>query len=122
MPRVKRGSKRRERRKKILGLAKGYFLTKSKLYRSAKESIERAGNFAFVGRRRKKRDFRRLWIIRINAAARMHDITYSQLIAGLKRAGVGLDRKSLAEIAATDPQAFTVLVESAKAAKATATA
>jgi large subunit ribosomal protein L20 len=122
MPRVKRGSKRRERRKKILGLAKGYFLTKSKLYRSAKESIERAGNFAYVGRRRKKRDFRRLWIIRINAAARMHDMTYSQLIAGLKRAGVGLDRKSLAEIAATDPQAFTVLVESAKAAKATATA
>jgi large subunit ribosomal protein L20 len=122
MPRVKRGNKRRERRKKILGLAKGYFLTKSKLYRSAKESIERAGNFAYVGRRRKKRDFRRLWIIRINAAARMHDMTYSQLIAGLKRAGVGLDRKSLAEIAATDPQAFTVLVESAKAAKATATA
>jgi large subunit ribosomal protein L20 len=114
MPRVKRGSKRRERRKKILGLAKGYFLTKSKLYRSAKESIERAGNFAYVGRRRKKRDFRRLWIIRINAAARMHDMTYSQLIAGLKRAGVGLDRKSLAEVAATDPQAFTALVESAR--------
>ena len=70
MPRVKRGSKRRERRKKLLGLAKGYFLTKSKLYRSAKEAIERAGNFAYVGRKRKKRDFRRLWIIRINAAAR----------------------------------------------------
>jgi len=120
MPRVKRGSKRRHRRKKILGLAKGYFLTKSKLYRSAKESIERAGNFAYVGRRRKKRDFRRLWIIRINAAARMHDITYSQLIAGLKRAGVALDRKSLAEIAATDPPAFTALVESARSAKATA--
>ncbi|PYQ05499.1 MAG: 50S ribosomal protein L20 [Acidobacteria bacterium] len=120
MPRVKRGSKRRHRRKKILGLAKGYFLTKSKLYRSAKESIERAGNFAYVGRRRKKRDFRRLWIIRINAAARMHDITYSQLIAGLKRAGVDLDRKSLAEIAATDPPAFTALVESARSAKATA--
>jgi large subunit ribosomal protein L20 len=120
MPRVKRGSKRRHRRKKILGLAKGYFLTKSKLYRSAKESIERAGNFAYVGRRRKKRDFRRLWIIRINAAARMHDITYSQFIAGLKRAGVDLDRKSLAEIAATDPPAFTALVESARSAKATA--
>jgi large subunit ribosomal protein L20 len=120
MPRVKRGSKRRHRRKKILGLAKGYFLTKSKLYRSAKEAIERAGNFAYVGRRRKKRDFRRLWIIRINAAARMHDITYSQLIAGLKRAGVDLDRKSLAEIAATDPPAFTALVESARSAKATA--
>ena len=120
MPRVKRGSKRRHRRKKILGLAKGYFLTKSKLYRSAKEAIERAGNFAYVGRRRKKRDFRRRWIIRINAAARMHDITYSQFIAGLKRAGVDLDRKSLAEIAATDPPAFTALVESARSAKATA--
>ena len=116
VPRVKRGNKRRERRKKILGLAKGYFLTKGKLYRSAKESIERAGNFAYVGRRRKKRDFRRLWIIRINAAARLHDLSYSQFIAGLKRAGVGLDRKSLAEIAARDPQAFSRLVESAKAA------
>src|SRR5499426_1851582 len=117
MPRVKRGSKRRERRKKILGLAKGYYLTKSKLYRSAKESIERAGNFAYVGRKRKKRDFRRLWIIRINAAARLHDISYSQFIAGLKRAGVDLDRKSLAEIAARDPQAFAKLVESVKAQK-----
>ncbi len=117
MPRVKRGSKRRERRKKILGLAKGYYLTKSKLYRSAKESIERAGNFAYVGRKRKKRDFRRLWIIRINAAARLHDISYSQFIAGLKRAGVDLDRKSLAEIAATDPAAFGALVQSAKASQ-----
>ena len=120
MPRVKRGNKRRERRKKILGLAKGYFLTKGKLYRSAKESIERAGNFAYVGRRRKKRDFRRLWIIRINAAARQHDLSYSQFIAGLKRAGVDLDRKSLADIAARDPQAFSRLVESAKSAKASA--
>src|SRR5262245_23541303 len=120
VPRVKRGSKRRERRKKILGLAKGYYLTKSKLYRSAKESIERAGNFAYVGRKRKKRDFRRLWIIRINAAARLHDISYSQFIAGLKRAGVDLDRKSLAEIAARDPQAFGALVQSAKAARASA--
>jgi large subunit ribosomal protein L20 len=117
VPRVKRGSKRRERRKKILGLAKGYYLTKSKLYRSAKESIDRAGNFAYVGRKRKKRDFRRLWIIRINAAARLHDISYSQFIAGLKRAGVDLDRKSLADIAARDPQAFGALVQSAKAAR-----
>ena len=70
MPRVKRGSKRREKRKKILSLAKGYFLTKGKLYRSAQQAIDRAGNFAYVGRRRKKRDFRRLWIVRINAAAR----------------------------------------------------
>jgi large subunit ribosomal protein L20 len=118
MPRVKRGSKRRERRKKLLGLAKGYFLTKGKLYRSAKEAVDRAGNFAYVGRKRKKRDFRRLWIIRINAAARLHDLSYSQFIAGLKRAGVELDRKSLADLAARDPQAFTSLVESAKAARA----
>jgi large subunit ribosomal protein L20 len=122
MPRVKRGSKRRERRKKILGLAKGYFLTKSKLYRSAKEAVDRAGNFAYVGRRQKKRDFRRLWIIRINAAARANDITYSQLIAGLKRAGVDLDRKTLADVAARDPQAFTALVDKAKAAAAPASA
>ena len=118
MPRVKRGSKRRERRKKILGLAKGYFLTKSKLFRSAKEAVDRAGNFAYVGRKRKKRDFRRLWIIRINAAARANDITYSKLIAGLKRAGVDLDRKTLADVAARDPQGFTALVDKARAASA----
>src|SRR5437762_12585350 len=117
MPRVKRGSKRREKRKKILSLAKGYFLTKGKLYRSAQQAIDRAGKFAYVRRHRKKRDFRRLWIIRINAAARQHDMSYSQFIAGLKSAGIDLDRKSLAESAARDPQAFTTLVESAKAAK-----
>jgi large subunit ribosomal protein L20 len=116
MPRVKRGNKRRERRKKILGLAKGYFLTKSKLYRAAQQAIERAGNFAYVGRKRKKRDFRRLWIVRINAAARTHDMSYSQFMAGLKRAGVELDRKSLADIAARDPQAFGALVQSARTA------
>jgi large subunit ribosomal protein L20 len=117
MPRVKRGNKRRAKRKKLLSLAKGYFLTKGKLYRAAKEATDRAGNFAYVGRRNKKRDFRRLSIIRINAAARLHDMSYSQLIAGLKRAGVDLDRKSLAEIAARDPQAFGTLVQSAKAGK-----
>ena len=116
MPRVKRGSKRREKRKKILSLAKGYFLTKGKLYRSAQQAIDRAGNFAYVGRRRKKRDFRRLWIIRINAAARAHEISYSQFIAGLKRAGVDLDRKTLADIAARDEAGFAALVASAKAA------
>jgi large subunit ribosomal protein L20 len=84
MPRVKRGSKRREKRKKLLSRAKGYFLGKSKLYKFAKESVDRAGNFAYINRKRKKRDFRHLWIIRINAAARSHDITYSQLIAGLR--------------------------------------
>jgi large subunit ribosomal protein L20 len=116
MPRVKRGNKRRERRKKILSLAKGYFLTKGKLFRSAQESIMRAGNFAYAGRRLKKRDFRRLWIVRINAAARALDMSYSQFIAGLNRAGVTLDRKSLAEIAARDPKAFGALVETARKA------
>ena len=116
MPRGKRGSKRREKRKKILSLAKGYFLTKGKLYRAAKEATDRAGNFAYVGRHRKKRDFRRLWIIRINAAARAHEISYSQFIAGLKRAGVDLDRKTLADIAARDAAAFAALVATAKAA------
>jgi large subunit ribosomal protein L20 len=117
MPRVKRGAKRREKRKKLLDLAKGFFLNKGKLYRAAKEATDRAGNFSYVGRHRKKRDFRKLWIIRINAAARQHDISYSQFIAGLKRAGVDLDRKSLAEIAARDPQAFGNLVQTAKAGK-----
>src|SRR5215210_9377028 len=118
MPRVKRGNKRRERRKKILGLAKGYFLTKSKLYRSAQQAIARAGNFAYIGRKRKKRDFRGRWIVRINAAARTHEMSYSQFMAGLKRAGVELDRKSLADIAARDPQAFGALVQSARTATA----
>jgi large subunit ribosomal protein L20 len=118
MPRVKRGSSRRDQRKKLLARAKGYFLGKSKLYKFAKEATERAGNFAYVGRRRKKRDFRRLWIIRINAAARQHEMSYSQFVAGLRRAGIALDRKSLAEIAATDPAAFAKLVESAKAVPA----
>jgi large subunit ribosomal protein L20 len=120
MPRVKRGAKRRERRKKILGLAKGYYLTKSKLHRAAKEAVDRAGRFGYIGRRLKKRDFRRLWIIRINAAARLHELSYSQLIAGLKRAGVDLDRKSLADLAVRDPNGFGQLVASAKQALATA--
>jgi len=120
MPRVKRGSSRREKRKKLLGQAKGYFLGKSKLYKFAKEAVDRAGNFAYVGRKRKKRDFRRLWIIRINAAARAHEMSYSQFIAGLKHAGIGLDRKSLADIAVKDPAGFGRLVESAKAARTSA--
>jgi len=118
MPRVKRGSSRREKRKKLLAMAKGFFLGKSKLYKFAKEATDRAG--AFVGRKRKKRDFRRLWIVRINAAARLHDMSYSQFMAGLRTAGVALDRKSLAEIAATDAGAFGKLVESAKAARKSA--
>ena len=116
MPRVKRGSKRREKRKKLLGRAKGYFLNKGKLYRAAKEATERAGNFAYAGRKRKKRDFRRLWIIRINAAARLHEMSYSQFIAGLKRAGVDLDRKTLADVAVRDAGTFTRIVEAARGA------
>lgn len=120
MPRVKRGNKRIQRRKKILGLAKGYRLTKSKLHRSAKESVDRALRFAYRDRRAKKRDFRSLFIIRVGAAARSNDISYSRFIAGLKRAGINLDRRILAEIAIKDPETFTRLTESAKSALAAA--
>jgi large subunit ribosomal protein L20 len=123
MPRVKRGTVRRAKRKKLLGLAKGYYANKSKLYRAAKESVDTALKYAFVGRRRKKRDFRRLWIVRLNAAARQHGLTYGQLISGLKQAGVGLDRKSLSELAISSPAAFAAITEQAKAgAKAAAKA
>ncbi|MBM3790493.1 MAG: 50S ribosomal protein L20 [Acidobacteria bacterium] len=118
MPRVRRGNKRVQRRKKILTLAKGYRLTKSKLHRSAKESVDRAQRFASRDRRAKKRDFRRLWIIRVGAAARLNDMSYSRLMRGLKAAGVGLDRKVLADIAVKDPGTFTRLTETAKAALA----
>ncbi len=120
MPRVKRGSVRRAKRKKALSRAKGFYATKSKLYRAAKESVDTALKYAFVGRRRKKRDFRRLWIIRINAAAREHGLSYGQLIAGLKSAGVGLDRKNLADLAVTEPAAFAHLAAQAKEARASA--
>jgi len=106
MPRAKRGNKRLERRKKILKLAKGYRGTKSKLYRSAKESVERGLNFAYTGRKLKKRDFRSLWIVRIGAAARLNGLNYSQLMHGLKLAGVELDRKVLADLAVNQPEAF----------------
>ena len=99
MPRVKRGNKRRLKRKKILRRAKGYYLAKSKLYRIAKEQVQRSLAFAYRDRRNRKRDFRRLWIVRINAAAREHEMSYSTLMHGLKLAGVELDRKSLADIA-----------------------
>ena len=117
MPRVKRGTVRRAKRKKLLARAKGYYANKSKLYRAAKESVDTALKYAFVGRRRKKRDFRRLWVVRINAAAREHGLTYGQLISGLKAAGVALDRKMLADIAVTQPQAFASLADKAKSAK-----
>jgi large subunit ribosomal protein L20 len=114
MPRAKRGNKRLERRKKILKLAKGYRGTKSKLYRSAKESVERGLNFAYTGRKLKKRDFRSLWIVRIGAAARMNGINYSQLMHGLKLAGVELDRKVLADLAVNQPEAFAAVAGQAK--------
>ena len=88
MPRVKRGTVRRAKRKKLLKRAKGFYATKSKLYRAAQQAVDKAGNYAFSGRRRKKRDFRRLWVVRINAAARANGLTYGQLISGLKAAGV----------------------------------
>src|ERR1041384_4182418 len=119
MPRVKRGSVRRAKRKKLLGLAKGYYANKSKLYRAAKESVDTALKYAFVGRRLKKRDFRRLWIVRINAAAREHGLTYGQFINGLKEAGVVLDRKMIADLAVTQPEAFAALAERAKGARGT---
>ena len=116
MPRVKRGTVRRAKRKKLLTRAKGYFQTKSKLYRAAKEAVDTAGKYAFVGRKNKKRDYRRLWVVRINAAARDNGITYSQLMRGLKAAGITLDRKMLADMAVTQSAAFAKVAAQAKAA------
>src|ERR671935_308562 len=116
MPRVKRGTKRRARRKKILDRASGYFLTKSKLYRSAKESVERGLKFAYAGRRQKKRQFRSLWIVRIGAAARLNGLSYNQFIHGLKKTGVELDRKILADLAVKDPEGFSSWASQAKTA------
>ena len=117
MPRVKRGTVRRAKRKKLLARTKGMFGNKSKLYRAAKESADTALKYAFVGRRRKKRDFRRLWVVRINAAAREHGLTYGQFISGLKVAGIGLDRKQLADLAVRDAAAFGKLVAQVKQTK-----
>ena len=116
MPRAKRGNKRTERRKKILSLAKGYRGTKSKLYRSAKESVERGLKFAYTGRKQKKRDFRSLWIVRINAAARANGLSYNQFVAGCRKANIELDRKVLADLAVSDPAAFGAIAQQAKAA------
>ena len=116
MPRVKRGTKRHDRRKKLLKLAKGYYLNKSKLYKFAKESVEKALGYAYRDRKARKREFRKLWIIRIGAAARQNGLNYNQLMHGLKVAGVDLDRKMLADIALQDPAAFTQLAETAKKA------
>ena len=118
MPRVKRGSKRIANRKKTLSLASGFFLTKSKLHRAAQEAVEKSLRYGYVGRRLKKREFRSLWIIRIGAAAKEAGLNYSKLMNGLKRAGIELNRKMLAEIAANDMPSFLQLVEKAKASLA----
>ena len=114
--RIKRAVNAVKKRRKIMKLAKGYFGNKSKSYRIAREAVMKSLNYAFIGRRRRKRDFRRLWIARINAAARMNGMSYSKLMHGLNVAGINLNRKVLADIAVNDAAAFTALVEKAKAA------
>ena len=116
MARVKGAMMTRKRRNKTLKLAKGYYGGKSKLFRTAKEAVMKSGNYADIGRKQKKRDFRRLWITRISAAAKENGMNYSTFINGLKKAGIDLNRKMLSEIAISDPAAFTALTEQAKAA------
>jgi large subunit ribosomal protein L20 len=116
VPRVKRGTKRRASRHKTLERASGFFLTKSKLHRAAQEAVEKALKYAYVGRKRKKRDFRELWIIRIGAACKNAGISYSKFMHGLKQSGIDLNRKMLADIAVHDENAFVALVDKAKAA------
>jgi large subunit ribosomal protein L20 len=115
MPRVKRGFKARQRRNKVLKLAKGYRGARSKLFRSATEAVDRALNYAFRDRRVKKRDFRALWITRINAAARINGLSYSKLIHGLKVAKIEIDRKVMADLAVSDPKGFAAIAAAAKA-------
>ena len=117
MARIKRAVNAQKKRRKIFKLAKGYFGAKSKQYRAASEQVRRSLRYAYIGRKLKKRDFRRLWIARINAAARINDLSYSKLINGLKVAGININRKMLADLAINDAKAFTALVEKAKAAK-----
>ena len=116
--RIKRAVNAVKKRRKIMRRAKGYFGSKSKLYRVARQAVMKSGQYAFVGRKRKKRDFRRMWIARINAGARMNDISYSQLMHGLKIAGIDLNRKVLADIAISDANAFSALCKNAKEALA----
>ncbi len=116
MARIKGAMMTRKRRKKVLKLAKGYFGAKSKLFKTAKEAVMKSGQYAYIGRRQRKRDFRRLWIARINAAAKLNGMNYSTFMNGLKKAGVTLNRKMLAELAGSDAAAFTALTEQAKAA------
>ncbi len=113
--RIKRGVNAVKKRRKILKLAKGYRGAKSKLYRIARQAVMKSGNYAYVGRKQKKRDFRKLWIARINAAARMNGLSYSKFMFGLKQAGITLNRKVLADMAVNDAAAFTALCEQAKA-------
>ena len=116
MARVKGALATRKRRKKILKLAKGYWGAKSKHFRMAKEAVMKSGNYAYIGRKQRKRDFRRLWITRISAGCKANGINYSSFMNGLKKAGITLNRKMLSEIAIADAEAFTALVEQAKAA------
>jgi large subunit ribosomal protein L20 len=122
VPRVKRGTKRRANRKKTLALAQGFFLTKSKLYRSAQEAVERSLRHGYIGRKHKKREFRSLWIVRINAACRTAGMSYSKFMDGLKKSGIDLNRKILAEIAATDEAGFRALVDRSRSAASAPTA
>lgn len=115
MARVKGGMATKKRRNRVLKLAKGYRGAKSKQFRTAKQAVMKSLNYAFVGRKQRKREFRRLWIARINAAARMNDLSYSRFMNGLKNANVNMNRKMLADIAINDPAAFKQLVETAKA-------
>ena len=114
--RIKRGVNAVKKRRKILKSAKGYFGAKSKLYRTAREQVMKSGQYAYIGRKQKKRDFRALWITRINAACRQNDISYSRFIAGLKKANVNLNRNVLADMAVREPNAFAELVATAKKA------
>ncbi len=116
MARVKGAMATRKRRKKVLKLAKGYFGGKSRLFKTAKQAVMKSGNYAYIGRKQKKRDFRRLWITRISAACKANGMNYSTFMNGLKKAGVELNRKMLSEIAISDPAAFTALTETSKSA------
>ena len=116
MARVKGALMTRKRRKKVLKLAKGYWGSKSRHFKMAKQAVMKSGNYAYIGRKQRKRDFRQLWITRISAGCRMNGMNYSTFMNGLKKAGVTLNRKMLSEIAIADPQGFTALVEKAKAA------
>jgi large subunit ribosomal protein L20 len=118
MARVKRGVQARRRHKKIIKLAKGYFNARRKVFRVAKEALTNAGQYAYIGRKQKKRQFRSLWIVRINAAARLHGLSYSRFINGLLKANITMDRKALADIAIHDPAAFGAIAEQAKRALA----